>query len=338
MARRRGAILILVLFVMAILSLLAVSFAYRAGLKRRTTLERATMLRLRHQANSAAAIAMARIKAESNNFDHPAERWQAHPPLAEDGWLPEWSTDPSRRGGRYVADYQVVDEDGKLNVLAASSEALKKLGMNESQINCLFDWMDADDVARSEGAEDAYYQSAKACRCKNAPLEMLDELLLVRGFGAADLLGADSDRYGRSDPRRSADGADDALKPCWVNLLTCLGDGRINLNTAPVAVLRTLPISDQAVDQIVGFRHFDEDSGGELEAHALRCEDDIGRLQGLSDAERDVLGLVGRFTSEHFRIYARAADPRTGLEYRLEVLVRARGQGTLEVLQWNSER
>jgi hypothetical protein len=343
MASRRGAILILVLFVMVILNLVAVSFAYRAGLTRRRTTERVIMLRLQHQANSAAAIAMARIKAESNDFDHPAEPWHTHPPLAGDGWLQEWSADASGHGGQYVADYQVVDEDGKLNMLQASSEALKKLGMKESQINCLFDWMDQDDVARSEGAEDAYYESAKAYRCKNAPLEMLDELLLVRGFGAGDFYGEDDDHDQKLDPCENdgasnspADNADGVLQLGWVDLITCLGDGRININTAPVGVLRTLPISDQAVEQIAGFRHFDEDSSDELESHAFRCPDDIMQLQGLNAAEREVLGMVGKFKSEHFRIYARARNPRTGLEYRLEVLVRARSEERPEVLQWKS--
>ncbi len=322
MNRRRGAILILVLFVMVILSFLAVSFTYRAALKRRWAIEGAVAIRLRHEANSAAAIAMARLSEETNAFDHPAEPWCAHAPLAGDGWLDEWSARSDGGEADYQADYQVCDADGKLNVSLASGDALKKLGMTDGQIAGLLDWMDSDDVARSEGAESAYYESLpRPYRCKNAPLERMDELQLVRGFGSGDGEGETL-------------GADGAAKTDWANLLTCLGDGRINLNTAPVEVLRTLPISDQAVGQIVGYRTFDSDSSGELESHVFAAPEDIQQLQGLTDSERDVLSLVGKFRSEYFRIQAYCRHRITGLEYRLEVWVRSQPGQRPEVVEW----
>ena len=341
-SRRRGAILILVLFVMVILSLLAVSFTYRAGLFRRTVLERVTMLRLRHHAASAAAIAMARLAAESNDFDHPAEPWRLHAPLPEDNWLADWNTDAAGRAAEYVTDYQVLDEEGKFNVLTASSEALRKLGMKEDQIACLFDWMDSDDVVRSEGAESAYYQALpRPHRCKNAPLESLEELLMVRGFAPGDYWGEDDDHDGQLDPCENdgpatapADNADGVLQPGWVDLLTCQGDGRINLNTAPQSVLRTLPVTGQAVDQIIGYRQFDAGGDEDLESHAFRDPNDIRQLQGLTAADKDVLCLRGRFTSEHFRIFVCSRHPRTALQCRLEVLVKARKNARPEVLQW----
>jgi len=322
MNRRRGAILILVLFVMVILSLLAVSFTYRAGLKRRSAMEGAVAIRLRRGANSAVAIAMARLAAETNAFDHPAEPWCAHAPLSLDGWLEEWSFRGGGGEADYQADYQVCDADGKLNVSLASGEALRKLSMKDEQIAGLLDWMDSDDVARSEGAESAYYESLpRPYRCKDAPLEWLEELRLVRGFGSRD---------GEGEPL----GAEGVGRADWADLLTCLGDGRINLNTAPVEVLRTLPISDQAVGQIVGYRAFDSDSGGSLESHVFAAPEDIQQLQGLTSAERDVLLLVGKFRSDYFRILAFCRHRVTGLEYRLEVWVRSRAGQRPEVVEW----
>ena len=99
------------------------------------------------------AIALDALTDNTNDFDHPAEPWHTHASLASLDYLPEWTADAAGRGAQIVSDYQVIDEESKLNVLYASSESLAKLGMTESQIACLFDWMDGDDIARSDGAE-----------------------------------------------------------------------------------------------------------------------------------------------------------------------------------------
>jgi type II secretory pathway component PulK len=119
MQDRRGSILVLVLFVMTVLSLAAMSFSYRAGLKSRAVHQRALAAQLSAQARSAVAVAIGRLKENTNEFDHPAEPWHFHPPLASEDWLNEWSSEDSA----FLADYQVSDEEGKLNLMFASSEA-----------------------------------------------------------------------------------------------------------------------------------------------------------------------------------------------------------------------
>ena len=341
MIYRKGSILILVLFVMVVLSMAAVSFAYRAGLERRLAAHGAVRARLRTHAASAVAIVLARLKENANEFDHLAEPWHTHEPLATEGWLPEWSANSQGLPPEFATDYQVIDEEGKLNVLFASSEALEKLGLSAKQIACLFDWMDTDDVVQSEGAEEDYYLRA-ACPhlCKDSPLESLEELLLVRGFVLSDYYGEDADHDraldaceddgAASDPLDDADGS---LRLGLVDLLTCMGDGRINLNTAPETVLKTLPLSEGAVDQITGFRNFDGNSSGSLEDHVFRSIEDITALQGLTSVDRSVLSASGRFRSEHFRVFVQSRHLKTGLSYCLEVLVRLAGQKP-EVLQW----
>jgi len=341
MAQRKGSILILILFVMVVLSMAAVSFAYRAGLERRLSTHGAVNARLRAHATSAVAIALARLAENVNEFDHLAEPWHTHEPLAAEGWLPEWSAGGDGSPPEFVTDYQVIDEEGKLNVLFASSEALEGLALSAEQIACLFDWMDQDDVVQAGGAEEDYYQKAAIpYLCKDSPLESLEELLLIRGFGPSDYYGEDADHDRVLDPceddgpaSEPLDDADGSLRLGLVDLLTCVGDGRINLNTAPAVVLETLPLSDGAVDQIIGFRDFDENSSGELEDHVFRSAEDIAALQGLTSADRSVLSAMGRFRSEHFRIFVQSRHLKTGLSYCLEILVRMAGKRP-ELLQW----
>jgi hypothetical protein len=326
---------------MTVLGLVAVSFAYRAGLESRSARDRAVRIQLQAQADSAVAIALGRLKENTNDFDHRAEPWHSHPPLASEDWLSQWQEDANNPPPSFAADYQVIDEEGKLNVLFASSEALEKLGMSAEQISSLFDWMDADDVAQAEGAEDNFYLArSEPYRCKNAPLEMLDELLLIRGFSGQDHLGEDANHNLTLDACENdgslsypPDDANGRLRLGWIDLLTCVGDGRININTAPEAVLRTLPISPMAVSQILGYRAFDEHSRGKLEDHVFRSPSDIEQLQGLTDIDREVLIGLARFESEHFRIFVQARHLPTGLEVHLQVLVR-RVTSKPQILQW----
>jgi hypothetical protein len=339
--RRRGSILILVLFVLTVLSLLAVSFAYRAGMQLRAAQHRALHAQLKAQAASTAAIAIARLAGNTNDFDHRAEPWHTHVPLAAEEWDPVWSSPPEGGDPLFAVDYQVVDEDGKLNVLTASSEALEKVGMSPEQIAALFDWMDADDNAGVGGAEKDYYMKLSTpYACKNASIQTLEELLLIRGFGPSDYYGEDANHNWQLDPEENdgapqypPDDADGKLRQGWVDLLTCGGSGGINLNTAPPAVLRTLPISDNAVSQILAFREFDGNSGDSLDKHVFRTSQDIDQLQGLTDPEKAILGAVGVFKSSEFRIFVQTKHVSSSLRYNLQVLVKIGSDGP-EVMQW----
>ena len=318
-SQRRGSVLIVVLFVSVVLGLIAVSLAYRSALVLRASRQRAIMAKLQAQADSVTAIAIMRLSENAANFDHLAQSWHTHGPLAAEDWIDDWTADDGDTPPQFAADYRVSDEEGKLHVLLASSESLRKLGMSEDQIACLFDYMDGDDYSQPGGAESGYYQAlASPRRCKNAPLETLDELLAIKGFGPADYWGP---RNGEAGTTLS-----------WSELLTTCGYGKVNINTVPRAVLRTLGISEGAVDQIDAFRTFDAFSSGELEDHAFVSSEDIEHLQGLTDADRQMLSGRTVFQSEHFRILITVRHVPTGLTHAVDMLVR-RLDGRVNILQ-----
>jgi len=200
-------------------------------------------------------------------------------------------------------------------------------------------------VAQAEGAENGYYQTrAVPFRCKNAPLETLNETLRIRGFSTLDYYGEDADHDGQLDSFEDdglahypPDDGDGRLDLGLVDLLTCYGDGRINLNTSPIEVLETLPLSDGAAEQIVAFRSFDDGSFGLVEDHAFRSPLDIEQLQGLSDQDRAVLKSIAKYRSQYFTILVDSQHVATGLAYRLEVAVKV-DQGKAEILQWKVVR
>ena len=332
---------------MVVLSGLSLSFAYQVSLSSRSSRSSLVMARLRSHASSAVAIAIARLREngnDKNDFDHRAESWSAHATLAGEDWLADWSQQGDGSEAEYVTDYQVVDEQSKLNILFASSDSLERLGMSEEQIASVLDWMDGDDVAGSEGAESRYYKQASELPyvCKDGPIEHLSELLMIRGFSALDFAGEDANHNRILDESEDDgpatypdDNADGELQLGWVDLLTTVGDGRININTAPRAVLASLAISDGAVDQLIQYRSGDADSGADIAEFAFAGPDEIDQLQGLSAAEREAIKMRATYKSTHFRIFAQARHLPTGLAYRLDVLVEANGD-EVQIIQWRA--
>jgi general secretion pathway protein K len=87
------------------------------------------------------------------------------------------------------------------------------------------DWKDLNDLHMLNGAEEDYYRSLeRPYSCKDGPFDIIDELLLVRGVTPEIL-------YGSKDSLEEIkfEGIEQYLTP-W-------GNGKININTAPVEVL-----------------------------------------------------------------------------------------------------
>ena len=342
--RENGSILLVVMFVMVALSLTAVSYAYRASIQYRLAGQRVVQVQLRQQAASAVAIAMARLSENDNEYDHFAEPWHTHVSIASENWLDEWSEHGRESGPVFETTYQVIDEEGKLHVLAASSAALQTLGMTDEQIDSLQDWMDQDNVALPVGAESSHYlRGEDGFNAKNKPLEDLMELLALRGFSATDFMGEDANRNRLLDSNEQdgaknwpVDDGDGELRLGWVDLLTAHGDRKININTAPLEVLATLPLSDGAAEQIVAYRAFDQSSGGSLENHIFVSAEDIDQLQGLSETDRNVLKHAVKFKSSFFRVFVTSIHYPSQSNYHLQVLIEMSEKGPT-ILQWQSQ-
>jgi general secretion pathway protein K len=92
----------------------------------------------------------------------------------------------------------------------------------------IMDWRDADSIPRPSGAErDAYLKAGMLALPANAPFREIDDL--------RDMMGMTPEIYAAVVP-----------------YLTTRGSGAVNVNTAPVAVLRALPgMTDATINQIL---------------------------------------------------------------------------------------
>ena len=101
------------------------------------------------------------------------------------------------------------------------------LGLEEEQareiVDALVDWLDEDDRESDFGAESGYYRSLDPpYECRNGPVTIVEELLLVKGITAELLYGAEGE-------------------PGLADYLTVYGeDSLININTAPVELIRAI--------------------------------------------------------------------------------------------------
>ncbi|HLZ20264.1 MAG TPA: type II secretion system minor pseudopilin GspK [Smithellaceae bacterium] len=105
-------------------------------------------------------------------------------------------------------------------------------------VDAIIDWMDADERVSTWGAESSYYASLeRPYAAKNAPLDCIEELLMIRGI-TNELFAGKKD------------------KPGLGQFVTIYGTGVININTAPKMVLRALSpdITAEVADRMDEYR------------------------------------------------------------------------------------
>ncbi len=144
--------------------------------------------------------------------------------------------------------YGLTDESSKINLNSASEEILLNLpGMTAELAASIIDWRDEDSEVTTGGAEDEYYLlQSEPYNCKNAPLQTVEEILLIKGASEELLYGEDTNLNGvlddhendgdLSEPSDDRDGRLDAGIYDYVTVYSeeantdSNGNDRININ------------------------------------------------------------------------------------------------------------
>ncbi|MEK6236695.1 MAG: general secretion pathway protein GspK, partial [Planctomycetales bacterium] len=246
---RRGAVLVVVLVFVVILSLGAYSFSHLMIVERQAT-------RLHTQRIQARALADSGLELIKTLVVKDVEV------LREEGGLYANPTyfqaqlvvdDPKLGRGRFSVVSTALNEDGvlegirfglenesarlNLNILPFAEQMQEDGGVNllmalpgmtEEIADAILDWIDDDDEARELGAEIDYYSGLDPPYApKNGPLDSVEELLLVRGVTVGLMFGADANRNSLLDAHEAdgesidgVDNSDGALSQGWANYLT----------------------------------------------------------------------------------------------------------------------
>ncbi|MDD2671994.1 MAG: type II secretion system protein GspK [Syntrophales bacterium] len=173
-------------------------------------------------------------------------------------------------------------------------------------VNAVKDWLDADSIVTEPSEKD----QREPYPSKDGAVDSLEELLLVRGI-SPELF------YGKGKA------------PGLVDLLTIYGDGRININTAPLPVLKALApgITADLAEQMDKYR--------QSEGSNLSDSSWYRKIPGLSGINISS-GLI-TVRSSHFKI--RSTGFMNGMSETVTGIVR-RGEapGGLQVLSWKVEQ
>jgi len=271
-----GSSIIIVLWVLAVLSLSAATFAFSARLGLLATHNFTESIKARALAEAGVQAAAAALLAdEDTGVDSLKEDWHAGDELFKEVEIGEgrFSVIYDNLEDDSELSYGVVDEASKINVNAATREMLAALpGMSLELADCVLDWIDADYQPREAGAEDDYYEALpEPYKARNAKFVTVRELLLVKGIDKAILYGEDTNGNGVLDPNENDgegcepdDNADGKLDRGVIEYLTVYsydvnkdkdGNDRLNLNSAGEKDIKDkLELTDEQARRIISYR------------------------------------------------------------------------------------
>lgn len=290
---RRGAVLILVLWLVLGLVSIALVFGNTMMLEYRSAENTAAGLRSEHAIDGACAYAQYILA----NWDEPGtlpdiDTYESERVVVGDAVF--WMIGRGMDGeNETTPTFGITDEASKLNLNTATEEMLRGLPeMTDELAAAIIDWRDSDSELTENGAEsDAYLMRTPKYTAKNSPFETIEELHLVMGAEWVILVGEDTNRNGVLDPNEDDgpesppdDNRNGRLEPGILEYVTVYSR---ESNTSADGTERTDINDQQALSQLL------QETFGQSRANAL--------LQAA--------GAGGNFTSVlEFKIRSRMSD------------------------------
>lgn len=249
----KGAILVTTLWILALLTLLALGIGMRMGLDIKLIGFSLNSSKAYYIAKAGLRKAIWLIDIDPNKrIDALNEPWSCGFDFDEEEYLlkdivlgegtftvkHEFGKDEE---GAIIYLYGASDEEGKLNINMMDGDMLLKLPNFSSEIvSAILDWRDGDDQAgnnliMTEGAEDDYYEEEleSPYECKDAAFSVAEELMLVKGVSEEIYNGVK-------------------------DVITVYGEGKaVNINTASEKVLAIIigPEFEELPGKIVRYRN-----------------------------------------------------------------------------------
>jgi general secretion pathway protein K len=332
MQHSKGIALVMVLWVIAILSMIVLefSFAMRTEVNIVKTFKEEMQFYAMAEGGIQRAVAELIYKNDSRvQLLRKTLKAEEIPPEKR-----EWVTDGRPyllTFGQGVCEVRVMGEGGKININTVSEATLRKiiekLGVDVEKrdiiVDSILDWKDPDDFYRVNGAENDYYRSLKEpYQCKNADFDSIEELLLVRGV-TPNLF------YGKKGSKEAETG----LKVEGVGLRDIFSiyspTQQIDINSATLPVLRgVLGIPNEIARLIVKAR---EEKG------FLYQQDLLQRVPELSPFAGEIGNLVTyQSMTTYYTIESRGKNKEGRSVRGLKVIVKIGGneKGGYRVIQW----
>lgn len=283
--RNKGLALVVVLWVMAVLVLLATGLAVTVRSEVQVGSFNSSQFRALYLAQAGASYALQALAEDDPSYDGYTEDW-AEINSVEEGL--EFDN------GKFVV--HVFDESSKLNLNLASRETLGAFFGNDELADSIVDWRDADSDPLVSGGENDYYaQLPFPYQCKNAPFDTVHELLLVKGmthelfYEGLSEVGVGMGSGGDSVPLPQL-----LTVHSGVQNTSAGGIGRVNINTASAEELGNAlsdVLAGEQIQAIVNYR--DEGSGNGPPSSGFTGGAPLGRQGGFGGGPSGQTGTGG---------------------------------------------
>lgn len=193
LSNQRGAVLLLVLVVVALLSALLTDWAFSTLVDMRLTETFRDSNRAYYLARGGVEVGRELLNIDTNDFDAPTEMWGVGVPsypVSDEAMVSITIVDED---GRFNLNKVVLGEDADVSMRPRFVLLLENLGVAKSEAEtlseALVDWIDSNDriyygkTGGNGGAENSWYQGlTPPLACKNKPLDTVDELRMIKGF------------------------------------------------------------------------------------------------------------------------------------------------------------
>jgi general secretion pathway protein K len=254
-----GIALIIALIAILVLSALAAGFALSMKVETRLAFNANSETQLYWLGRSGVELARWVLAQEKCPYDSLNQIWAGGPgsDCETNGPLAGFSLNSYPFGGGTVS-IKIVDLERRANINIANGleiqQALTLMGVDANDISVVADsiqdWIGPAGPPRVAGAESDYYQGLNPpYYAKNAPMDDLSELLLVRGVTPEMYYGGSAtNQPGAVFHHKLGFGAAPGQIPDYPfglkDVFTPISIGRININTADANVLAMIPGMD----------------------------------------------------------------------------------------------
>lgn len=265
----RGVALIMVILIISLVVAVTIQFNRDSRSELYEASNLSDSIILLYIAKSGFNGAKAFLREDTNSYDSLSEDWAQAIPL---------SAASSVLFDSGFFRLEIDDESGKIpiNKLVSQNQynapiegvllrllMLPEFDLSEQEagdlVDAIKDWIDEDNEVTGFGAENMYYETLEVSYpCKNGPLDCIDELLMIKGITKELYYG-------------------DGETPGIARYLSVHGDGKININTAPVLILRALE------------GEITEEMAGDMDEYRKDKDNDLSRTTWY----KDVTGMAG---------------------------------------------
>jgi hypothetical protein len=251
---------------------------------------------------------------EARSMAHSGAAIALHPLVTkETPALQQWAeSDPGFRvrmiseGSKLNINTLLIGEDPRRLDLFKRWLEYRGIGFNERErmVDCLEDWLDADNIKRLNGMEDAqgYHPPNRS--------QFLDveEIQEVAG----------------TEPLTS--------QPGWKDDLTVDSNGQIDLASAEFHILRLLPgLGDAGIQRFLQWRKGEDGIDGTLDDPQIQKMDDVQAYLGLNKTQFQALGGLIGLRDNNWRIIS---DGWAGKVHRQIEVVAAKGSQNPQIKRW----